>query len=75
MSTFTRRSSRFSLQQIVAIRLDLSNDCVARQLSLETLPRKTTKGPIDLVLDETRYRIWYRGAMRLNLRLGGEIPY
>lgn len=42
-----------------------------RQLSLEIVPRESTKGQIGLVLDQTRYRIWYRGAMNVEFAIWG----
>jgi hypothetical protein len=43
---------------------------LSRQLSRETMP-KTTNGPIHLILDETKYRVWYRGAMKVEFAIWG----
>lgn len=44
---------------------------LSRQLSVEVTPVKIRKGPITLHLDETRYRIWYRGEMKVEFAIWG----
>jgi hypothetical protein len=57
-------------REIGALQRQLINS-LSRQLSVEAVPRKTTKGPITVVLDETRYRIWYRGEMKVEFSIWG----
>jgi hypothetical protein len=57
-------------REIEALQRQFINS-LSRQLRVEAAPGKTTKGPIHLVLDETRYRIWYRGAMKVEFAIWG----
>ncbi len=44
---------------------------LSRQLSREKEPRTITNGPIYLTLDQTRYRVWYRGAINVEFAIWG----